>query len=102
MPIHINSNVAYARATADFTRVERDSEVRRARLASGLGINKASDGSGQLGVSEGMRAEIGGLVEGSRNAENAMDLLNTAEGAMNEISSILIRMRELSVGSCIQ
>lgn len=99
MPIHINSNVAYSRATADFNRVERDSSTRRARLASGLGINKASDGGGQLAVSEGMRAEIGGLTVGSRNAENAMDLLRTAEGAMNEISSILIRMRELSVQS---
>lgn len=99
MPVRINSNVAYARATSDFNRVDRDSAVRRTRLASGLAINKASDGGGRLAVSEGMRAEIGGLTQGSRNAENASDLLRTAEGAMKEISAMLIRMRELAIES---
>ena len=46
-----------------------------------------------------MRAEIGGLTQGARNAEQALDLLRTAEGGMNEVSSILIRMREMAVQS---
>jgi flagellin len=59
-------------------------------------INSARDDVGRLSISEGMRAEIGGLTEGTRNTEKAIDLLRTAEGAMGEINSILIRMRELA------
>ena len=50
-------------------------------------------------MSEGMRAELGGLTQGARNAENALDLLRTAEGGMSEISAMVIRMRELAVQS---
>lgn len=99
MAVHINTNVAALRATSDFARVERDSQVRRARLASGLSVNSGRDSGACLSISEGMRAEIGGLAEGTRNAEHALDLLRTAEGAMNEISSVLIRMRELAIES---
>jgi flagellin len=65
-------------------------------LDSGMRINTARDDVGGLSISEGMRAEIGGLTEGTRNTEKAIDLLRTAEGAMGEISSILIRMSELA------
>ena len=99
MAIGINSNIAFSRATASFNRVERDSQIRRARIASGLGITRASDDGGRLVASEGMRAELGGLSQGSRNAENALDLLRSAEGGMNEISGVLIRMREIAVQS---
>lgn len=97
MAIRINSNIAASRAQASLSRTERDSQIRRSRLASGMQVNRGSDGAGQLSVSEGMRAEIGGLTEGSRNAEKALDLLHIAEGGMNEISAILVRMRELAV-----
>lgn len=97
MAIRINSNLAATRAQKDLSRAQRDSQLRQNRLASGLHVVKASDGAGQLSVSEGMRAEIGGLVEGTRNTEKAMDLLRVAEGGMNEVSAILVRMRELAV-----
>ena len=97
MTLRINQNIAFARASADYSRAERDSQIRREHIASGLGIARARDGGGRLSASEGMRAEIGGLVQGTRNTESALDLLRTAEGAMNEISTMLIRMRELAI-----
>jgi len=99
MAVRIKTNIAAIRATSDFSRIERDNQTRRARLISGLSVNSAKDGGARLSVSEGMRAEIGGLTVGNRNAESALDLLRMAEGAMNEISAVLIRMRELAVES---
>ncbi|MFC1526429.1 flagellin [Candidatus Latescibacterota bacterium] len=96
MRASINSNPAFFRAISDFTAVDRDSNTRRARLSSGLRVNSGSDDGAHLSISEGMRAKLGGLTEGTRNAEKAVDLLRTAEGAMGEINSILIRMRELA------
>lgn len=97
MPVRINNNLTMSRARVDLNRAERDSQTRREHLSSGLRITKSSDDTGYLSVSEGMRAEIGGLTEGTRNTERALDLLRVAEGALNEISSVLIRMRELTV-----
>jgi flagellin len=62
-----------------------------------LRINRAADDAAGLAISEGMRAEIGGLTQAVRNAEQATNLTQVAEGALNEVSSMLIRMRELSV-----
>lgn len=92
----INSNPSFERAISDHSRVDRDSQLRRGRLSSGLRVNGGRDDSAFLSVSEGMRAQLGGLTEGTRNTEKALDLLRTAEGAMNEISAILLRMRELA------
>ena len=97
MTIHINSNIAFTRATNQLNQVERDSLIRRSRIASGLGINSSSDDVGGLSASEGMRAELHGLIEGTRNTENSLNLLQSAEGGMNEISGMLIRMREIAV-----
>ncbi len=97
MPIRIKNNAIVGRARVDLNRAERGAQLRREHLNSGQRINSASDDASLLAVSEGMRAQIGGLTEGTRNTERALDMLRTAEGAMNEISSVLIRMRELSV-----
>ena len=69
------------------------------RLSSGYRINGAMDDAAGLGVSERMRAQIRGLAQASRNASDGLSVVQTAEGAMGEISSILIRMRELTVQS---
>ena len=92
----INSNAAFQRASHAHGRSDRELQFSRTRLGSGMRINSARDDVGRLSISEGMRAEIGGLTEGTRNTEKAIDLLRTAEGAMGEINSILIRMRELA------
>ena len=99
MTARINSNIAFGRASRNFIQVERDSEIRRSRLSSGQSINRGSEGGGRLAASEGMRAELHGLTEGSRNTEKSIDLLQSAEGGMTEISALLLKMRELAVES---
>ena len=68
-------------------------------LASGQRINKAADDAAGLAVSEKMRAQIGGLHQASRNAQDAISMVQTAEGYLSETTSLLQRMRELSVQS---
>ena len=67
------------------------------RLTSGQRINSAMDDAAGLGVSENMRAQIRGLNQAVRNANDGLSVVQTAEGAMSEISNMLIRMRELTV-----
>jgi flagellin len=68
-----------------------------AKLSSGLRINKAGDDAAGLAISEKMRGQIRGLNQASRNAEDAISMIQTAEGGLNEVHDILQRMRELSV-----
>lgn len=67
------------------------------RLSSGLRINKAADDAAGLAISEKMRAQIRGLDQAQRNAQDGVSMIQTAEGAMDTQHSILQRMRELSV-----
>jgi flagellin len=69
------------------------------KLSSGLKINKAGDDAAGLAISEKMRGQIRGLDQASANAQDGISMIQTAEGALNETSSILQRMRELSVQS---
>ncbi|MBP1971733.1 flagellin [Virgibacillus natechei] len=67
------------------------------KLSSGLGINKAGDDAAGLAISEKMRGQINGLEMASKNAQDGISLIQTAEGALNETHSILQRVRELTV-----
>ena len=67
------------------------------KLSSGLRINKAADDAAGLAISEKMRSQIRGLDMAERNTLDAISLIQTGEGALNEVHSILQRMRELSV-----
>ena len=67
------------------------------KLSSGLRINRAGDDAAGLAISEKMRGQIRGLDQASRNAQDGISLIQTAEGALNETTNILQRMRELSV-----
>ena len=69
------------------------------KLSSGFRINKAADDAAGLAISEKMRGQISGLGQASRNAQDGISLIQTAEGALQETHSILQRMRELSVQS---
>ena len=66
------------------------------RISSGIRINKGSDDAAGLAISEGLRSDIRALRQASRNANDGMSLVNVAEGALNEQSGILIRLRELA------
>lgn len=67
------------------------------KLASGTRINKSADDSAGLAISEKIRASVRSLGQDSRNANDGISLIQTAEGAMNEVANILIRFRELSI-----
>ena len=67
------------------------------KLSSGYRINRASDDAAGLAISEKLRGQIGGLGQASRNAQDAISLVQTAEGALNEVHSMLQRVRELAV-----
>lgn len=69
------------------------------KLSSGLRINRAGDDAAGLAISEKMRGQIRGLDQATRNAQDGISLIQTAEGALNETHSILQRMRELAVQS---
>lgn len=67
------------------------------KLSSGLRINRAGDDAAGLSISEKMRAQIRGLNQASRNSQDGISMIQTAEGALNEVHSIIQRMRELAV-----
>lgn len=69
------------------------------KLSSGYRINRAGDDAAGLAISEKMRAQIRGMNQASRNAQDGISLIQTAEGALNETNSILLRIRELSIQS---
>jgi len=69
------------------------------KLSSGLRINRAADDAAGLAVSEKMRGQIRGLEQAQRNVQDGISFVQTAEGAMNEISAMLVRMKELKVQS---
>ncbi|WP_080832510.1 flagellin [Cohnella massiliensis] len=67
------------------------------KLSSGLRINRAADDAAGLAISEKMRGQIRGLEQGQRNTQDGISFVQTAEGALNEISAMLVRMKELNV-----
>ena len=79
--------------------VNREMSKSLERLSTGLRINRASDDAAGLGVSENLRTQVNGTAQASKNAQDGIAALTIAEGAANEVSSILQRMRELAVQS---
>ena len=99
MPLRINNNISAMNSRRRMNDNNQDLSKRLERLSSGLRLNRASDDAAGLSVREGMRAEISGLKMNVLNAEQGSNLVQVAEGSLNEINAILIRMRELSVQS---
>ncbi|MBI2951132.1 flagellin [bacterium] len=99
MPLRVNTNITALNTRRQLLINNGELGKRIERLSSGLRINRAADDAAGLSVSESMRAQISGLKQAVRNAEHGVNLIQTAEGALNEVSAILIRMRELAVQS---
>ncbi len=97
--LSINTNVGALKAAQSSYSVNKSMETSMARLSSGKRINSAADDAAGLQIANRMNAEIQGLNQSVRNAADAQALLATAEGALNEIHLILLRMRELAVQS---
>jgi flagellin len=93
----INHNITAMLTTSSLSTNNKNLAKSLERLSTGLRINKASDDVAGLSVSEKIRTQVRGTAAASRNAEDGVALLNIAEGACNEASAILQRMRELAV-----
>lgn len=97
MGLRINTNTASLNAQRTMWGTKLDLDKSMERLSSGYRINRAGDDAAGLAISENLKAQIRGLKQASRNAQDGVSLVQVAEGGLNEISSILIRLRELSV-----
>ncbi|MCP4601377.1 MAG: flagellin FliC [Proteobacteria bacterium] len=97
MSLVINTNVASINAQRNMSKTQGTLDTSMARLSSGLRITAAKDDAAGLAISEKLRAQIRGLSQAERNANDGVSMVQTAEGALNEVSSALIRMRELAV-----
>lgn len=95
----INTNINSLHVQGALAKNQRDMTVTMERLATGLRINRASDDAAGLSISEGMAAQIKGLNAAVRNSNDAISMLQTADGGMASQSSALQRMRELAVMS---
>lgn len=95
----LGTNVASLSAQRNLSRNEKVLNTSMSRLSSGLRINQAADDAAGLAISEKLRSTTRGISQAQRNANDGISLLQTAEGALNEVSDMLIRMRELSVQS---
>jgi len=97
MGTRINTNIEAfnAQRNLQLTGMQYSKSVEK--LSSGLRINRAGDDAAGLSISEKLRAQVKGLAQAQRNAQDGISLIQTAEGALNETHSILQRMRELTV-----
>jgi len=97
--MRINHNISAMVTQGSLYTVNRDMNKSLERLSTGLRVNRASDDAAGLGVSENLRTQVKGTAQAMRNAQDGIAAITIAEGAANEISAILQRMRELAVQS---
>jgi len=97
MGLSINTNVAALNAYRNLSTTQGDLSKSLEKLSSGLRINRAADDAAGLSISEGLRSQVGGLKVAVRNAQDGISMVQTAEGALTEVHSILQRVRDLTV-----
>ena len=97
MGLRVNTNVAAINAQKNLGVQQARNEHALAALSSGSRIVKAADDAAGLAISENIRGQLGGLKQARNNAYNAISLVEVGEGGLNEISNIMIRLRELGV-----
>jgi flagellin len=97
MSLRIQTNIAAFDAERNLSATSMRMQHSMARLSSGYRINTAADDAAGLAISEKLRAQIGGLAQAGRNVTDAVSLVQTAEGQLNEVHSMLQRVRELAV-----
>jgi flagellin len=97
--MRINHNISSMSAMNSLFKTGRDMNKSLEKLSTGLRINRSSDDAAGLAISENLRAQVRGIAQAQRNALDGTSMLQIAEGAANEISDILQRMRELSIQS---
>jgi flagellin len=99
MGLRVNTNVASLMAQRSLGQTKLNLDKHLQRLSSGSRINSAGDDAAGLAISENLRAQIRGLKQAKRNAQDGISLIQVSEGGLNEVSNILVRLRELSIQS---
>ena len=97
MGLRVNQNIAAFNAYRNLSITDGQMSKSLEKLSSGFRINRAADDAAGLAISEGLRAQIGGLKVAVRNSQDGISVVQTAEGALTETHSILQRMRDLAV-----
>jgi flagellin len=97
MGLRINQNIAAQNAYRNLSVTDGQMQKSLEKLSSGYRINRAADDAAGLSISEGLRSQIGGMKVAVRNTQDGVSVAQTAEGSMNEVTSILQRMRDLAV-----
>src|SRR4051812_29428052 len=97
MGLRIQNNIEAFNTHRQLTATASEASKSMEKLSSGYRINRAADDAAGLGISEKMRGQIGGLAQAQRNAQDGISLVQTAEGALGEVHSMLQRVRDLKV-----
>ncbi|MFF1632366.1 flagellin [Leifsonia sp. NPDC058248] len=97
MGMQINTNVAANNAYRNLNNTQNDLSKSLEKLSSGLRINRAADDAAGLAISQGLKSQVGGLTVAARNAQDGISVVQTAEGSLTEVHSILQRVRDLAV-----
>src|SRR5436305_2155155 len=97
MSLRIQNNVEAFNAHSSLSATETGLAKSMERLSSGYRINRAADDAAGLAISERLRGQINGLDQAQRNAQDAVSLVQTAEGSLTEVHAMLQRVRELAV-----
>ena len=97
MSLSVNTNIAALDAHRNLVGTTNAIQTSMERLSSGYRINKAADDAAGLAISQKLQSQVGGLDQAQRNAQDAVSLVQTADGAMNEVQSMLQRVRDLAV-----
>src|SRR5215211_3962241 len=97
MGLRIQNNVEAFNAHRQLTGTANKAAKAMEKLSSGYRVNRAADDAAGLAISEKMRGQIGGLAQAQRNAQDGISLVQTAEGALGEVHSMLERVRDLKV-----
>src|SRR4051812_49599208 len=97
MGLSVNTNIAAMNSYRNLSVTDGQMAKSLEKLSSGFRINRAADDAAGLAISEGLRSQIGGLKVATRNAQDGISVVQTAEGALNESQAILQRMRDLAV-----
>jgi flagellin len=97
MSLRINQNIAAMNSYRNLSVSDSQMSKSLEKLSSGFRINRAADDAAGLSISEGLRSQIGGLKVAVRNAQDGINVVQTADGALNETTAILQRMRDLAV-----
>ena len=99
MALYVNTNTSSINAQRNLSKSTNALQSSYTKLASGNRINSAKDDAAGLQISNRMTSQINGLTQGNRNANDGISLCQTAEGALDEVSNMLQRMRTLAVQS---